>query len=325
MKVPSFFSHAAASPTLAVLSLLLAAACHSRMTYPPGGYPYPTGLKGRDTEFYRCPIRTRETRQDSMRDAIFYEDWKATGEPNLSLRPMPTDVFRFVYGEALNPTFYIIRMTPYEMTVRIGTPTAALEQLPDTSLLAPLDLRLYRILERNYPIDDTSIHHRRRRFLDSMGHIYPQLYNPSYYLSVRNREYPHSKPWYRFTSRTIALKPGDFDKLVSTINNSHYWQLPFDIEQEAVMDGCGYSLEANTSDQYNYVGTGGACSDTGAFAKACQALVDFAGLQKKISLVWIPKKDTSKRPVVIQDVQLEDIKETPPPRKSHHPKKPHPN
>jgi hypothetical protein len=237
---------------------------------------------------------------------------------------MGTDVLRFTYGEALNPTMYIIRLTPTEMIVRIGTATDFYPYRPDTSNLSPLDRRLARILEYNYPIDDTSIHHssRRRHFLDSIGRIYPQLYSPVYYMSILRKEYSLAKPWYRFSSRTIPLKAGEFDTLVSRINGSDYWQLPYDgPPREASFDGCYFSLEASTANQYNFVGTGSS-RDTGGFAKACQALVDFAGLERKIDLVWRPRSDTTARHIIVDDVQLEDVK--PEPRK-HHPKKLHPN
>jgi hypothetical protein len=125
------------------------------------------------------------------------------------------------------------------------------------------------------------------------------------------------------SSRRIALKPCEFERLVSMINKSGYWQLRFEVPpQESVTDGCGYSLEANTSTQYNFVGTGGACNDTGDFAKACQTLVDFAGLERRIDLAWRPRSDTTTKHIIVEDVQLEDVKE---PRKHHPPKMPHPN
>jgi hypothetical protein len=322
MKALSPISHRSA-----VFSLLLTLfACHSRLSYPPGGYPYPKNLSGKDTQLYRYPIKDKESRRDSMEDALFCADWRSIDEPNLSIRPMPADEFRFTFGCALDPTLYIIRVTPTQMTIRIGNPTDYLANLPDTNRLEPLDRRLAHILEFNYPIDDTTMHHHRRHYLDSMGRLYPQLYDPAYYLTVRNKEFPHHKPWWTFTSRTIVLQPGEFERLVALINQSGYWKLPYDIPpQEDVTDGCGYSLEANTTKQYNFVSTGGACMDTGGFAKACQALVDFAGLQRKVRVAarnTSSSTDTTKT-WIVDDVQLEDVKE--PPHPNPHPKKPHPN
>lgn len=296
-----------------VLALL---SCHCQRIYPEGGYPYPDDLTGKDTLSYRYAIRDIESRQDSMFDACSYEDWESTDEPNLSLRPMPTDVFRLVYGESLDATLYIIRLTPTHMIVRIGTPTDYYLHLPDTNLLTPLDRTLVRILEYNFPVEDTTRHRHRRRYLDSMGGLYPQLFSRSYYVKVWNKEHPHSKPWWNFTSKSIALKPGEFQHFVSLINQSDYWQLPIGgPPHEAAMDGCSYSLEANTTDRYNFVQTGG-IPDTGSFAKACQALVDFAGIKKEV--------------YVSSPIQLEvdtgiAYPEVHQPRRSHRVKKPPPN
>ena len=298
--------------------------CHSRLSYPKGGYPYPNDLAGKDTQLYRYAIRNIESRQDSMYDALGYANWKSIGEPNLSLRPMPDDVFRFTYSEALDPTMYIIRVTPTQMTVRVGTPTDYPWKLPDSNLLTPLDRKLIRILEKNYPIDDTAKHPYRRRYLDSMGQLYPQLYSPAYYISTYNKQYPLAKPAFDYTTRVIDLNPGEFDHFVSLINQCGYWNMPYELPHEEVMDGCGYSLEANTSNQYNFVGTGGVCADTGGFAKACQALIDYAGLGAKLHIARKkPLGTDTTKPFIAEDVQFEDVKSPHEPHKKNHPKKPH--
>ena len=265
--------------------LLLLAACHSRMTYPPGGYPYPEHVSGKDTQFYRYPVKASMSRTDSMWDAKTYEDWQPFDEPNLSLRPMPTDVFRFIYGEALNRTIYILRMTPEEILVKIGTPTEVFEHLPDTSRLDTLERRLVNVLDRNYPLDEKRPNRspRRQHYIDSMGQRYPRLYDPSYYIYLRNKEYPHSKPWYTFTTRTIKITSHDFDHWVDLINASGYWRLPYKMPCEnPPFDGWGFSLEANTASRYNYVGAGSCDStDSSRFNKACQELVRYAGLDRK--------------------------------------------
>lgn len=322
--MPSFFSRIATSHTLAALTLLFATACHSRITYPPGGYPYPIDLNGNDTQDYFYPLKEKITRRDSVRNILSFDFWQSTHEPNLSLKPLPTDVFRFCYQEALNPTIYIIRIMPTSAVVRIGTPTKDYQYEPDSNRLTPIDRRLIRILDWSYPIDDKSWKNsKREHFLDSMGKLYPQLYSPSYYIATFKKEYPQSKPSFAFTSRTIPLQPVEFQHFVSLINESGYWKLPYKIPcSDPPFDGWGYSLEANTAHQYNFVGAGSCDPDTGSFAKACQALVNFAGLQKKITIVWNPTMvvDSSKH-IVIEDVQLEDVKEKSPPHKPHHPKK----
>jgi hypothetical protein len=313
--------------SLPFYGFLLITACHAPAHYPAGGYPYPENLSGKDTALYYYPIKDKESRRDSMWDALTNADWRAIGEPNLSLRPMPTDVFRFLYSEALNPTLYIVTMTPALLSVRICTPTNAFGDLPDTSLLDTLERRLIKILARHYPLDEKKTHmpSLRQHYLDSMGHLYPQLYDPVYYIKLRNKEFPHSKPWYSFTIRTIPLKAADFDHLITIINASGYWHLPFKIPCESPpMDGWGYQLEANTAYQYNFVGAGSCDPDTSAFTKACQELVRYAGLDNKIHLVSQIDPQTHREPVVVEDIKLEDVKEPKQPKRKKI-KKPHPN
>ena len=292
--------------------ILLITACHGPARYPAGGYPYPEHIANKDTALYYYPIKNKESRRDSMWDALTNSDWRAIGEPNLSLRPMPTDVFRFLYSEALNPTLYILTMTPTQLSVRMCRPNDTFDNLPDTSLLDTLERRLIRILNRNYPLDEKNpgVLPAKRHYLDSMGHLYPQLYDPAYYIRVRNKEFPHSKPWYTFTTKTIPLKPAAFKHLITVINASGYWHLPFKIPCESPpMDGWSYQLEANTAYQYNLVSAGSCDPDTSAFAKACQELVHYAGLDDKIHLVTQVDPQTHRQPVVVEDVQLEDVKE----------------
>jgi hypothetical protein len=313
--------------SLPFYGLLLITACHSPAHYPAGGYPYPENLSGKDTSLYYYPIKDKESRRDSMWDALTNADWRAIGEPNLSLRPMSTDVFRFLYSEALNQTLYIVTMTPTQLSVRICRPNDTYGNLPDTSLLDTLERRLIRVLYKNYPLDekDPRMLPLKRHYIDSMGRLYPQLYDPAYYIKLRNKEYPHSKPWYTFTIKTIPLKPADFKHLITVINESGYWHLPFKFPcEDPPMDGWGYQLEANTVYQYNFVGAGSCDPDTSAFTKACQELVHYAGLDDKIQLVTKIDPQTHREPVVVEDVQLEDVKEPNQPKRKKI-KTPHPN
>jgi len=309
--------------------LLLLTACHSRIAYPPGGYPYPEHVTGKDTNFYFYPIRNKIPRLDSFRDAMVYESYRAVEEPNLSLRPMPTDVFRFNYGTALGGSSTFISLTRKEITVKIGIPTEEYLNLPDTGRLTPLERRLVHLLDWSYPLDDTSRHHSvwRQRYLDSMGRLYPQLYDPAYYLALETKEYKHLKPIFTYTSKKIPITTATFDHLVKGFNEAGYWHLPHEMPcQFPTLDGWGYSLEANTAHQYNYV-VAGSCDDEGRpFDSACQELVRYAGLEKKIYLTPNWEADTVRKPLVIQNVQLQEVTEPKPKKPKHHPiKTPHPN
>ncbi len=261
--------------------ILLLVACHPGIKYPPGGYPYPEHVADKDTSFYYYPIKNKIPRLDSLRDAMVSLMFKAYNEPNLSLRPMPSDVFRFTYGTALSRGVTLISLTPKEITVKIGTPTDEFEHLPDTGRLTPLERRLVHLLDWSYPLDDTSRHHSisRLHYLDSMGRLYPQLYSPAYYLSLEAKEYKHSRPIYTYTCKKIPITDSAFDHLVKGFNDAGYWRIALDVPcSETPFDGDGFTLEANTASQYNLV-SGSSCSDadSGRFKQACQELIHYAG------------------------------------------------
>jgi hypothetical protein len=240
---------------------------------------------------------------------------------------MPNDVFRFTYGTALSRNITLISLTPNEITVKWGTPTAEYYSLPDTGRLTAIERQLVNLLDRNYPLDDTSRHHSvwKRHYLDSMGRLYPQLYNPTYYLALEAKEYKHSKPIYTYKSKKIPITPPIFAHLISGFNAAGYWRSPLDVAcSDYPFDGDGFTLEANTALQYNFV-RGGSCSDadSGHFKHACLELIRYAGLK---NLIWdeTAPGDTVKKPFIIDDVQLQDVKEEPSEPKKHRKRHPTP-
>jgi hypothetical protein len=304
-------------------AILVLTACHSQIHYPPGGYDYPLQLSARDTNYYHCPIRTKISRRDSLRNAWDYKTYRTLDEPNLSLKPMPADVFRLTYSEALDQEPVIITLTPDTITVKIAKATGYFDHFPDTSLLTPLERQLVTVLDRNYPIDDSTHHStRKQHYLDSLGRLYPQLYNPACYDSLVRKELASLNPIFTYTTKKIPITRSDFIHLVTVINASGYWRLPPKLPcQYPPMDGWGYDLEANTAFKYNFV-SAGSCEDsvTHPFTKACQQLVRYAGMDKRIHLYSELKSDTVKQPLIIEDVQLEDVKQELPKHKHRKPR-----
>ena len=139
---------------LSLTPLLFIIACHSPVRYPPGGYDYPKQVSDKDTNYYYCAIRDKESRRDSFRDAWAFITFRAFDEPNLSLRPVATDVFRLTYSEALDPTPYLIILKPGEILVKTGKVMDDFLRYPDTNRLTPLERIQVRILDRDYPLDE---------------------------------------------------------------------------------------------------------------------------------------------------------------------------
>jgi hypothetical protein len=265
-------------------------ACHSSVKYPPGGYDYPEVVADKDTNFYYCPLKKILSRSDSFRETYTYKYYRQFDEPNLSLRPMPAAIFRFVYSPALGSPV-IITLTQNEIIVKKAVPRndSGLQIFPDTNLLTPIERRHIALLDRNFPIDEKRHRSpRRQHYVDSMGRLYPQLYDVAYYSLLRDKEYANTVYYYTYTTKKIKLSPTRFEQLVRQINASGYWQLPLSLPcKEYGFDGMGFSLEANTPVKYNLVGDGSCVMDSiPLFGRACQALVHEALMDKEIQLVY---------------------------------------
>lgn len=298
---------------------LFITACHAPAHYPAGGYPYPEHVADNDTNFYFYPIRNKIPRTDSFHDALAFMSYRDLDEPNLSIIPMAEDEFRLTYQPALGPGPLVIVLTKDSIIAKQGSLTDEYIRLYEGVQLDSLEQQLVKLLDYNYPLDDTSVHHspRRRHYLDSMGRRYPRLYDPAYYRFLLDKEFAHSKPLFTYTRKSIRINQEDYDHFVSLLNASGYWQLPISMPSlEAGFDGWGYTLEANTALQYNNVSDGNGGAETSQFARACQMLIDLAGLEKKIKIYYGGPADTAARkPVVVEDVQLEDVKEPKQPKR----------
>ncbi len=307
-----------------IYPFLLLTACHSRPAYPPGGYAYPEHFSGKDTNYYFCGIREKVSRRDSIENAMVYYTYRAMDEPNLSIKPMPYDVLRLTYETALGCRPTIITLMRDRIVVKSGCMTDAVAFFPDSSHLSAVEKRLLHLLNANYPLDrkDPRVSPWKQRLLDSMGRVYPQLYDPAFYLSLVEKEYAGIKPLFTYTKKEIKITPVDFDHLVKIINASGYWSMPPAIPCEnPPVDGWGIVLEANTPSRYNFVSEATCDPDTSHFKKACQELVHYAKLDSTIQLVT----DMSKpRFFVDSTTQFPDVHE-PTPAKRKHIKKPPPN
>jgi len=160
----------------------------------------------------------------------------------------------------------------------------------DSSVLTKTEQYLLRVLERHFPLDSGKYENRpymRKRF-DSLLAIYPQLRDVNYYWSLETKRLvPDTNAKVKITKISITRK--DFYHIVSVINASGYWKMPWKIACDSYpTDGYGFTLEANTTKKYNYVELGSCTDNTPmqvAFEKACQELVHYAKLDKEISLV----------------------------------------
>jgi len=304
---------------LAACIALCALSCRSRPSFPSGGYPYPTQILDKDTDFYLYPLKDTLSKLDSFNHIWDGHAFQNFDEPNLSLRPLIFTEFHDL----------IILLTPTNIAVKRRSAEHH-RFTGDSNRLSPLERLLVEFMYRNYgkPRPDSSQQPRRYRYIDSMETLYPQLKDPAYYVRTTKKELipdPTFKPC-RVSTRQIT--ESEYRSFVDSLNTSGYWQMPYKREcnEGLAIDGPYYfSLEANTPDRYNFVYGNPCPNDTNLFYKACQHLARLAGLEKEIDVLWIegpPDTTQHHKPMVVDDVTIEDVKPTP---KKHHPKKPHPN
>lgn len=163
---------------------------------------------------------------------------------------------------------------------------------------------------RNFPVEQRLAQldksSRRYFYLDSLIKVTPKLLDVNYYKLLEDKEAVCAKETFKYTTNKIPLTKYQFNSLVTSINASGFWQLPYDISKPDCMDGAGWSMEANISNQYKIVKDGN-CGDTTAFSKIFQKIIDFAGLKSEIHVYWDPNKIGTHAPeIIFQDVVLEE-------------------
>ena len=263
--------------------MVLVTSCNQReIFYPEGGYPYPQDISTVDTNDFAYPLKDLVSSKDSFRSAYISRYWgRGYNEPNLSIKPLETTVFRLLYFAAFQQEL-IISITESEIVIKEskkGTPYGTY----DSTKLSEVERSNLQLLEWNFPLQDIRSESPRKKRADSLITKYPELLNPSYYKYLKDKSTTF-KPFV-YTTKRIKISKNKFNKIIILINHSGYWKLPHKIECEAVvLDGYGIMLEANTARYYNNVNLSSCPGDQTLFRKACQEIINMANLDRKINL-----------------------------------------
>jgi hypothetical protein len=288
-------------------SLSIFFSCNNNIQYPDGGYDYPAHVDDKDTNFYYYPLKDKLSRKDSFENADDYRTYQTFHEPNISLKPAITETIRFFYtGWGELPL--LITITKNTIIVKRGYP--GYDYVYDETKLSDLEKKHLRILQRDFPLEKVSTDNRRKKYIDSMAKLYPQLFDVNYYESLIKKRTILKKIPFTYTEKKKSITNTQFDNLIKMINSSDYWQLPFEIEcKETITEGSAYQLEVSTQNKYNIV-RGFACpDDTSKFVKTCQQIINLAQLDKKVNLIWQPSKMIVQDSVVLPDIKMpEDSK-----------------
>lgn len=246
----------------------------NEIQYPEGGYNYPDSF--------------HQSLRDSFYSSLYMKQWSlAYDEPDISIKPLNESVFRLVYESAFGEAaIFILKSNKLIIKQPMqGNPYPAYDSL----ILYGIERPHFKILQRDFPIQEMDPLSSRKKRNDSLAKIYPKLLDPHYYSYLLNKSVkPDSIP-FKYTTKIISLTDAQYSNLINQINSSGYWKLPRKIECDFdYTDGYGILLEANTPKRYNSVSQGICYEKELKFSKACQAIIDLANLDKKI--VIVPKE-----------------------------------
>ena len=279
------------------------------IVYPEGGYAYPKYVEDKDTAFYCYPLKDVISTADSMRESNSYYFLKVFDEYNLSLRPEKKETFRFINVCSMGPSAIIV-LSQDEIIVKTQT-KGWIYPYRDTTKLTEKEREHFHLLRNWFPLNDTIHKKWRKVYFDSMTQAYPELLDPNYYQVLMDKSADFGPEKFSYILKRIPISIDTFKYIVNKINESGYWQLPYEISCKYIpMDGCGFILEANTKDKYNIV----ASFDCGEskYSQACQELVKYAKMDTVISLDWKePDSIESTEKVEARPLQLEELKPEP--------------
>mgnify|MGYP006943152774 CR=1 FL=1 len=251
--------------------------------YPSGGYNF---IKlGRDTLFTAYPLKNIITRSDSF-NVSYYGHYflKAFNEPNLSLRPSTNSKFRLIYESTVN--IYIITLTEETITVKKWVKGSVYPE-EDESNLTDFERKYYYIFKKYFFQNKVDQSPFLQNIVDSMKRNDPGFNSLNYYEYLHNKKVT-KKPY--STTYSIQITPISkslFVRLIDTLNSAGYWRMPYQINCNNIpTDAGGFVLEANTGLKYNVVKSIDCPGDSSRYNKACQEIINAAGLKKEIQLIW---------------------------------------
>lgn len=213
----------------------------------------------------------------------FYQPFN---EPNLSIKPSEKPIFRFTYsGWRQKPV--IILLTEEYIIIKQGKSEDVFIQ-KENNLNEVEKSHLHLVYSYWLPMDlSMNSSTFKKHYLDSLVRLYPQLVDTKYYRYLIEKSIDTSYKFH-YTTEIKPISSKDYEYLTGLINSSGYWELPPVIKcEEAIADGAGFILEANTTKKYNVVKVRQVCPNSSSkLYLACEELIKYAGLSNDITLIW---------------------------------------
>jgi hypothetical protein len=279
---------------LLILITLIFVTCDSEndipIEFPSGGYAYPEHVDKKSENFLYYTLIDSLPSDDSFRIA-YYGDYllKALNEPNLSIKKQAKVIFRFIYtGPMMQPL--VINFIENEIIIKEGIKGFIYPE-QDENKLTKIERGHFNLLKWRFPLTGNIKNVDDIKYIDSFVKTAPQLLNPEYYLSLLKKTELPITDKFSYSTKRIKISKDKFRKLVTLINTSGYWNLPFESEcKDIPTDAGGYSLEANTQNKYNVV-TEIDCGDQASkFKIMCHKLLTYAKVENKLFFFDDPVK-----------------------------------
>jgi len=244
-------------------------------------YNYPDLQNKKDTDILFYPIKDSLSQQDSFLHVTYGMNYlKKFNEPNLSLRFMGIETFRFSYDVwALSITF-----NKDEMIIKKGT-KGVLSPILNTKKLDSLEAGEYRFFKKLYFTDKERLSPAWKKYYDSMVKARPELLSIQLYKKLYDKALNYDSAKFKYETKVIKLSSKQYCTLVDSLKKTDFWRLPWKVEYpDEVTDGGGYCFEANTKSKYKLFMCYRLPIDSIKMTGFCNYLIEFAGLKDKIQL-----------------------------------------
>jgi len=246
--------------------------------FPKGGFDFPKIISAGDSNFYFYGIKNSQKPVDSLWDAFFGQKmFKAFNESNLSLKPFSKVTFRLT-SERESMIDYVITIVQDSIIIKKRTKTDYVYK----DNMSKLERSHIDILYLNYPLtkNNKNIKESRRRYLDSLILIYPELLDRNYYRKLLDKMYISYDSLFSYSVTNIPISESQYSKLIDLINHSGYWIASFHFDcQDRAMDGSTDILEANTGNKYNIVKSYYPCGDSSKYLNMLNEIKMMAGVK----------------------------------------------
>jgi hypothetical protein len=194
------------------------------------------------------PIEFSVERGDSI---ILYNQTaylKAINENKIYGCRQNSDIIRLTYWRAFNEDV-MIRVTPDSVIVKYDVEAVADLSVYNMTKLSQKEAELFELKDQY----DFLIRIAETKEADSLGRLYPKIFDSSYFESLHRKIYEPNFVQHHLQMQKFKIRNSEFKKLLETINHSDFWSMNNFINAFAGLDGSSFFLEVSSEKRYKFV------------------------------------------------------------------------